>query len=392
MSNKIAVICTHPIQYYAPVFASLAEILHLKVFYTLGSSNLNQFDRGFGKNIEWDIPLLKGYDHEFLINTSKNPNSQHFNGIDNPDVIKKIEEYAPTKILIYGWAHKSHLKIIRYFSGRVPIYFRGDSTLLNQSNGIKSLLRKIFLRWLYKHIDNAFYVGSANKNYFTYFGLNQDQLIFAPHAIDNQRFAEDRAAEAKALRCSLKIDDNAILVLFAGKFDIVKNPEILLNAFLKLNLDYAHLLFVGNGVLEEKLKKVFLRRVKSDKIVERIHFMNFKNQTEMPIIYQACDLFCLPSYSESWGLAINEAMAAGKAILASNQVGCASDLVKDKCNGTIFKSGNEQDFKEKLVSLCENKLLLKDYGKCSVEIINNWSFEKQVALMATELQKNAASK
>jgi glycosyltransferase involved in cell wall biosynthesis len=84
-------------------------------------------------------------------------------------------------------------------------------------------------------------------------------------------------------------------------------------------------------------------------------------------------------------------MAAGKVVLVSDQVGCAADLVKDKLNGAIFKSGNEQDLTDKLVSLCADKHLLKSYGRSAAELIKNWSFEKQVALMATELEKNATS-
>lgn len=433
--GKIAIISTHPIQYYAPVFSLLAKTLNLKVFYTLGSTDLNQFDQGFGKKIQWDIPLMEGYDYEFLSNIAKTPGSHHFTGIDNPNGIEKIQNFEPDAILIYGWAYKSHLKLIRHFSGKIPIYFRGDSTVLNQPKGIKSIFKRAYLSWLYKHIDKAFYVGQANKAYFKHYGLREDQLIFAPHAIDNERFTRDRSTETIQLRNNFKIPDEAILILFAGKFELVKNPELLLNAFLNLKADHIHLLFVGNGVLEGKLKaesekvgaesgkvKAESRKLKaeSEKLKaesekrkaeslsfeytqddkeahkmstsRRIHFLDFQNQSQMPVVYQACDLFCLPSWSESWGLAVNEAMAAGKAVLVSDQVGCAADLVQDEYNGAIFKSGNEKDLTDKLVSLCKDKLLLKKYGKCSAEIINKWSFEKQVALMATELEKNATSK
>jgi glycosyltransferase involved in cell wall biosynthesis len=410
MCKKLAIISTHPIQYYAPVFALLAAKVELKVFYTQGTDTTNRFDYGFGRNIEWDIPLLQGYEYEFVNNIAKKPGTHHFSGIQNPDAIKKISDYNPDSILVYGWAYQSHLKIIRYFKGKIPIYFRGDSTVLNMANSLRGLFKKLLLTWVYRHIDVAFYVGSANKAYFKTYGLKEEQLIFAPHAIDNSRFSSNHLKGAKAIRGKFGILDDAILVLFAGKLEPVKNPELLLKAFIELSLPNVHLLFVGNGILEEKLKAES-RKVKAESEKRKaeslsfnyaqddnhnpddnqgnIHFMDFQNQSQMPIVYQACDLFCLPSKSESWGLAVNEAMAAGKAILVSDQVGCAADLVKDRYNGAIFKSRSLPDLIKQLSLLCKSKSQLKTYGDYSREIINNWSFNNQVQSIKLELSKNA---
>ena len=81
-----------------------------------------------------------------------------------------------------------------------------------------------------------------------------------------------------------------------------------------------------NGADEDELRKLAAESAANG----RVHFTGFKNQTYMPVLYQSADLFCLPSKSESWGLAVNEAMACGKAILASDKCGCAINLIKDK--------------------------------------------------------------
>src|SRR4051812_4674321 len=101
--KKLAIISTHPIQYYAPVFKMLSEEkgLFVKVFYTWGEESVSKFDPGFGKEIQWDIPILEGYDFEFLENKAKNPGSHHFNGIVNPAAIKRIEDFKPDVILVY---------------------------------------------------------------------------------------------------------------------------------------------------------------------------------------------------------------------------------------------------------------------------------------------------
>jgi glycosyltransferase involved in cell wall biosynthesis len=383
--KKLAIITTHPIQYYAPVFKLLAKKTQLKVFYTWGEQSMVKYDKGFAKQIEWDIPLLDGYDYQFLVNASKDPGTHHFIGIINPGLISVVQDFEPNAILIYGWAWKSHLKALRFFKGKIPIYFRGDSTLLDQQNNFKNLLRKIFLKWIYSHVDKAFYVGSANKNYYSQFGLKEKQLFFTPHAIDNSRFGKTDRQETIKIREKLSIGTEGILILFAGKLEPKKAPDLLLKALKQLANPNLQLLFVGNGELEKELKLM------ADNLTN-VHFMDFQNQSKMPAIYQACDLFCLPSKgpNETWGLAVNEAMAAGKAVLVSTKVGCAVDLVKPGINGEVFKSNDLDDLTQKLTELTESKEKLTEMGIQSQQIIQNWSFEKQVeAIVNTFYNKNA---
>jgi glycosyltransferase involved in cell wall biosynthesis len=329
--KKLAIITTHPIQYYAPVFKLLAKHLDVLVFYTWGQQVLEKkYDPGFKRDIEWDIPLLNDYKYHFTLNTAINPGSHHKSGIINPNLIDEIKNFHPDALLVYGYAYESHLKVLKYFKGKIPVYFRGDSTVLDSSNILKKIAKAIYLRWVYSFVDFAFYVGKANKEYFKNCGLNENQLIFAPHAVDNNRFEENRTEEAAAIRSKYGIKQQDVLILFAGKFEAKKNPQILINAFNKIKKENVYLLMVGNGVQEEALKE----KVKKLRKRKFIFFEDFKNQSEIPAYYQACDMFCLPSKGpgETWGLAVNEAMATGKAILISNRVGCAKLMVFDQEN------------------------------------------------------------
>jgi glycosyltransferase involved in cell wall biosynthesis len=371
--KKLAIITTHPIQYYSPVFKLLhqRQQIEIRVFYTWGEGSMNKFDPGFGKTVLWDLPLLEGYPYEWVTNTSKNPGSSNFSGIVNPGLIQQIKNYAPDAILIYGWAYTSHLKVLRHFKNKIPIIFRGDSNLLREQSGFKTLLRFAFLKWIYTHVDHALYVGTNNKAYFKKYGLKEQQLSFAPHAIDNERFAQDRNEEAKALRDELGLTDKDVLILFAGKFEDIKAPFLLLDAFQAIDKKNVHLLLVGNGALENELK---LKAAGNP----NIHFMAFQNQSFIPVVYQACDIFCLPSKSETWGLAINEAMVCQKAVLASDKVGSAIDLIIPGNNGAIFKESSLADLVLQLNTLAGKKREeLQLMGKSSRQIINDWNFEEQ---------------
>ncbi|MFB9844080.1 glycosyltransferase family 4 protein [Mucilaginibacter ginsenosidivorans] len=368
---KLAIITTHPIQYYAPVFRMLHERgnISIMVYYTWGEAARTKYDPGFGSVIDWDIPLLEGYPYTWVKNTSADPGTHHFRGIINPGLTGQLQQWQPDALLIFGWGWHGHLRCLRFFKGRLPVFFRGDSTLLDSRGGFKELVRTQFLRWVYRHIDHAFYTGTNNKAYYKKFGLRDDQLSFAPHAVDNDRFSADHAAEAAAFRGRLQIDPEDVLVLFAGKFEKKKSPVELLEAFLTLRRLNVHLLFVGNGAQEAILKS---RASHS----EKVHFIDFQNQSRMPVILQACDLFCLPSAGpgETWGLAVNEAMACGKAVLVSDKVGCAIDLVKNVENGAIFESGRMGDLADSLDQLTGSKDRLQHLGMNSRAMIRPWSF------------------
>lgn len=379
MLKKLAIISSHPIQYNAPLFKLLAErnIIDLKVFYTWGNTVLeNKYDPGFKKDIIWDIPLLDGYVYEFLTNTSSNKGSHHFRGIINPDIIQKIDEYNPDAILVYGWSFNSHLKVLRHYRNKRIILFRGDSTTIDNISFLKGLIRTFFLKYIYLHVNYALYVGKTNLHYYKKMGLKQKQLVYAPHAIDNKRFLENKnlfQKKAVELKEKLAIATDKIIFLFAGKLEGKKNPSLLLRSFLSANIeDSANLIIVGNGILEKQLKIDFAH-------FKSIHFVDFQNQIQMPIIYHLADVFVLPSKGpgETWGLSVNEAMACSLPIIISDKCGSAEDLVKNGENGYIFNSLNEVE----LVTILQNcvsigKQGLNKMGKISNTIIENFSYDK----------------
>ena len=368
---KLAIISTHPIQYYAPLFRLLSKSdkIRIKVFYTF-EKETKVYDPGFGKSFQWDIPLLEGYEYSFVSNLGNKGKS--FFTVSNPTLISEIQAWHADAVLIFGWNYRSHFKVMRYFKGKVPVLFRGDSTLLDEKPCIRIMLRRLFLKWVYSYVDIAFYVGTNNKAYFLKHGLKNEQLVFAPHAVDNGRFGEnatDKEMEAKAWRSKLGIAGSDLVFLFAGKLEPKKNPAILIESFLEIKNEKVKLLLLGDGILKEQLKAIS----NND---ERILFVEFQNQKLMPVVYRMADVFVLPSKGpgETWGLAVNEAMACGRAILVSDKVGCATDLIEDGKNGYIFRSSDIASLKEKINKLVSNKDSLAEMGKASAALINEWNF------------------
>ena len=306
---RLAILSTHPIQYYAPLFRALHKgPLDIHVFYGWeGMATAEATDHGFGAKVKWDIPLLDGYPHTFLENRSKDPGTHHFRGIDSIDVIDRITAWAPDALLVFGWNYASHLRALRHFHGRIPVLFRGDSTLIDEVPGPRTWLRRIVLKWIYRHVDAALYVGRHNRKYFKRHGLRDEQLFWAPYAIENERFMADadaREAEALSWRRELGIKDHDRVVLFVGKLEDKKNPALLLEAFRGVGSDRTHLILGGTGPLEEPLRD-------ASREMSNVHFIGFQNQSPMPVVYRLGDVIVLPSRArcEPWGLPVNAARA-----------------------------------------------------------------------------------
>ena len=378
--TRLAVVSTHPIQYYAPLFRALAArgAVEPHVFYGwTGAAGQAAHDHGFGEAFAWDVPLLDGYASTFVENAAEDPGPHHFKGIDGPSLVSQIAAFDPEAVLVFGWNYRSHLRALRAFHGRVPVLFRGDSTLIDEQGGaagaVKRLARRTVLRWVYRHVDVALNVGTHNRDYFRAHGLRDEQIVWAPHAVDNARFEAAGDAEAVAWRRELGIGEDDRVAVFAGKLEPKKAPDVLLDAFLSYAASaprQSHLAFAGSGPLEASL-----RARAADH--PTVHFLSFQNQSRMPAVYRLGDVLVLPSRGpgETWGLAANEAMASGRAVIVSDRVGCAPDLV-DEQNGRVIPAGDASALEDALAAVLAEGVAER-MGAVSRARIQDWSIEAE---------------
>jgi glycosyltransferase involved in cell wall biosynthesis len=318
--------------------------LEFRVFYLWDFGIRPQNDPKFGTAFAWDTDLLSGYEHVFVPNDSSSPGTESFWGLNNPLLVRRLKEWSPKAILLFGYKYMTHLKTIWWAShNNIPVIFRGDSHLIGRNMGpVKGLL----LRKLFSRFSAFVYVGKANQDYFRRLGVPDRKLFFSPHSVDASVFDPSKSGArecAESLRKELNIPPQAKVLLFAGKFQPSKQPYELLESFLSLQMDNVYALFVGDGQESERMKKRAQRE-------PSVRFLPFSNQSLMPSRYLAADVFALPSkgYYETWGLAVNEAMHMGLPCLVSDRVGCQQDLVSDGITGWVFASEDMVALKNKL--------------------------------------------
>jgi glycosyltransferase involved in cell wall biosynthesis len=346
---RLAVVLSHPTQYYSPWFRWLRAhtALELRVFYLWEFGVSCQLDPQFQTAFQWDVDLLSGYESEFVPNASARPGPGSFWGFNNPTLPARLAAWRPNAVLLFGYNWASHLRAVAWARRQgVPLLFRGDSHLLGRPAPRPPA--RWLLRILYAQFAAFLYVGAANRDYFTAHGVPARKLFFAPHAVNRELFDPADAGHQAAgtrLRTELGAGPATRVVLFAGKLLPAKQPRELLRAFLELDPGDAMLVFVGEGEEKQALQEM-ARAARPG----TVHFLPFANQTEMPSRYLLADLFVLPSRGsyETWGLAVNEAMHLGVPALVSDRVGSQRDLVTDGETGWVFRLETPGDLKVRL--------------------------------------------
>ena len=344
-SYHLGILVSHPIQYHAAWFRHLAQVYDIEVLYMHRQDAKAQASAGFGIPFEWDLPLLQGYPHRWLTNVARHPSVRTFRGCDTPEIDSLLEQKRYDALLIMGWNRKSAWQAIQAcWRWRIPVLMRGDSQLETPRSWPLAAVKYGPYRWGLSRLEGHLYVGQRNKAYLQHYGVPEARLFFVPHCVDNAFFAaKAEAAEqtgvVHSLRAHLGIPQEAFVFLFVGKLIPKKRPQDFVQACCRM-FDrppghHMHAVFVGDGPLRASLE--CLARCHT----ERLHFVGFRNQTELPAFYKAANALVLPSDArETWGLVVNEAAACGIPAIVSNAAGCAPDLIEAGYTGYTYPVGD----------------------------------------------------
>ncbi|MEL6943357.1 MAG: glycosyltransferase family 4 protein, partial [Bacteroidota bacterium] len=382
MKKRLLFLYSHPIQYFAPLSRALAQSDEFEVLVCYCSDHgVKAYkDEEFNQTVQWDIPLLEGYESIFLKNYARNPGlSKGFRGLVNWGILKVLRQQPKSYVIVHGWGYLTTvltLLVARAYGHTVCL--RGESPLSHEaqySSKQAKRRKRFFQHFLFPRIDKFLYIGSQNKAFYQKFGVKEEQLIFAPYSIDNERFGkayESYRNEKESLRQELNLPLDKRILLFSGKYIDKKRPMDLLRAFAQLKNEAAHLIFVGDGPLRQEMEAFIAMENLSN-----ITLTGFVNQSIIPKYYAIADLFVMCSQEgETWGLSTNEAMNFALPLVLSDLTGSSSDLVVEGKNGYVFPTGKVEALREKLelmLSFSDEKLL--EMGAFSKQLIPKYSYD-----------------
>lgn len=192
-----------------------------------------------------------------------------------------------------------------------------------------------------------------------------------PTGIDLAKFA---SGDGERFRRSERIGKESFVIGTLGRMAEEKNLRYLCNAVAEALVAAPGTVFlaVGAGPLEGPMKRFFADRGLS----ERIRFPGKKTGQDLWDAYKAMDLFVFSSFSETQGLVLAEAMAAGLPVVALDASG-VREVVKDGENGVMLPGEtDESEFARTILAICDDPELRKRFGEGALETAQEFSREK----------------
>ena len=268
-------------------------------------------------------------------------------------------------IVVCGYAYPTVVLAMAYMRlHRIPFYMEVDGGLIRETSG----LRLWFKRLLVGQASHWISSGRYTTRYLVHYGAREQDTFLYPFTSLWQReipAAVPSEEEKRQLREKLGMTEEKI-VLYVGRFDPKKGMDDLLHACPDLDMA-AGVYFVGGEPTAEHL--TFCREAG----LENVHFVGFKKKDALEDYYRAADLLVLPTWSDVWGLVINEAMAQGLPVITTDRCVAGVELVENGVNGYIVPVKHREALTEAI-----NRILAEDYramGEASLEKIRPYSIE-----------------
>jgi len=385
---RLAYLVSHPIQYQAPLLRRIAQEpdIDLTVFFGSDFSVRSYQDEGFGVDVKWDVPLLEGYRHKFLPVIRDN-GTQTVTTPLNYGILSELRGRDGEPPFDLLWTHGYNM--VNALQGMVaakalgiPVLVRADMWLRDRPrSGPKLLFKTLFFQLLKHMVGGVLAAGTLNIEYWRHYLGNDVPLFLMPYAVDNdyfQRRSLEAAATRETFRRELGLDEARPIILFASKLQQRKHCSDLIDAYESLinnetGRQRPYLLIVGDG--EERAA---LEQQATSHGLKDVRFCGFRNQSELPRFFDLASVFVLPARHEPWGLVVNEAMNAGRAVILSDDIGCQPDLVTDGIEGYVFPVRDVNALTEALRRVLATPEAAAQMGQRALDKINVWSFEEDI--------------
>jgi len=294
-----------------------------------------------------------------------------YNALLNFGLGQALKDARPNVILCGGYNYIASWQALVWSRVHgIPFLLWSESNLqdLRRGYALVEMLKDEFLRQC-----SGFVVpGQSATEYLRARKVKEASIFTAPNAVDNDLFAAaaaDTRQNAHARRAELGLPSRYFLYL--GRLVPEKGVFDLLAAYAKLDertREQIGLVYVGDGVSRRQLEEHATSISPG-----MIRFAGFVQRNPLATYYALAEMLILPTYSDTWGLVVNEAMACGLPVLVSRVAGCAADLVSENWNGLLISPGDVPALSTAMETLAGNSGLCTSMGANSAQLISRYS-------------------
>jgi glycosyltransferase involved in cell wall biosynthesis len=377
---RVLNIAARPVQYAA---ANLREMARhprfdlLVAYCSLGGAEAAH-DPEFGRTVQWDVPLLDGY--EWLQVPNRGDGGESFWGLYNPGLWKIIRSGNLDAIIcLTGYRRASFW--ITFFAARsrgIPLIFGTDASTLEPRarRPWKLFLKRRAWPVLFRLATQVLVVSTPGREMMQSLGIPPDRIALMHNTVDNAWWlSASDAVDRTAVRASWGMDTDERVIVFCAKLQQWKRPLDLLHAFAKAAIPRTSLVIAGEGPMRAQLET----EAAALGVAGRVRFLGFVNQSQLPSVYASADLMVLPSEYEPFAMVVNEAMVCGCPVVVSDRVGAAKDLVAPVSPDFIFPHGDVVALAEILCRAFSDPARLKSLRSAVRARMETWSPRENVA-------------
>lgn len=387
---KVLLISSHPVQYAVPVYRLIEQnpCLDLTVAFCTLKGAEAEFDSGFGIKIQWDIPLLDGYKWIKLKNYSPNPKSADFWGLINWSLFPLIKSGQFDAVIIHtGYTYASFwITVLACKLSKTPLIFNTDAHSIKPRDRQewKTFLKKLILPQIFNLADIVTTPSTGAFNFVHSLGVPKERIQATCYTVDNDWWkSQSQQVDPILVRKEWNIPKDARVALFCAKLQPWKRPQDALQAFAQASVPESYLVIAGDGSMRTELED----EAKQLDISDKVRFLGFVNQSQLPSVYTSSDLFLFTSEYEPFGVVVNEAMLCGCPVITSDRVGARVDLVLPDQTGKVYPWGNTDELARILQELLPNKERLQSMSKKALQRMENWSPQVAVENLLEALEK-----
>jgi 1,2-diacylglycerol 3-alpha-glucosyltransferase len=234
----------------------------------------------------------------------------------------------------------------------------------------QQFLKGSIYNYFYKY---AFVAGQHSKDYLISMGFPEQNISVGCDVVDNDYFKEKSMSfkNQTILREQEGLQENYFLVV--ARYSPEKDHKTLLQAYrqyLDRGFDW-QLVLIGEGPIRQSIEDQINTLNLADHVIQK----GWISYPKIPIYYAFARCLILPSSSEPWGLAVNEAAACGLPLILSNKCGCAPELCMPGRNGFIFEAGDAEQLCECMTRMADGSVDLAAFGEQSRELVAPFTFE-----------------
>jgi glycosyltransferase involved in cell wall biosynthesis len=194
--------------------------------------------------------------------------------------------------------------------------------------------------------------------------LPSNKIAYVPMGVDTALF---RPISKEKSRQILGLKNGSLYILFVGRLSPLKGLDVLVDAFVDIAKKYSrvNLILVGPSTVEEKM--YYQKKIKSLGLEKRIQMAGIFPGRILVLYYNAADIFVFPSLSETFGVALIEALSCGLPVVSS-YTGVAPNVIRNGENGFLINPGSKEELIDRVSLLLDNIDLRSEFGKKSRQI------------------------